>query len=92
MLPHSRSLLQTIQTKSEELPTNKVVDSDGDILYSDWSTKIIYEVMNEHSKEMIKLQGWTPINQCVTFTGELLVTICMFNDNQTQSKVVLKVT
>lgn len=57
MLQHSRSLLQTIQTKSEEWPTSKVVDSDGDILYSDGSTKIIYEVMNEHSKRGSNYRG-----------------------------------
>ncbi|XP_065937972.1 E3 ubiquitin-protein ligase TRIM71-like [Magallana gigas] len=80
------SLLQTIQIKSGSCPYDIAVDSDGYLLYSDWSTRSVYKVKNEQTKKLIRLQGWGPSQLCVTSTGDLLVT--MFSDDYIQSKVV----
>ncbi|XP_052679637.1 uncharacterized protein LOC128160367 [Crassostrea angulata] len=80
------SLLQTIKTKSEEWPNDITVDSDGDLLYCDWTDGTVNKVKNDQTKELIRLQGWRPGNLCVTSTGDLLVT--MYSDDDTQSKVV----
>uniref|UniRef100_K1Q8T4 Uncharacterized protein n=1 Tax=Magallana gigas TaxID=29159 RepID=K1Q8T4_MAGGI len=79
-------LLHTLKTKSGNWPNDITADIEGDILYCDWSTKTIYEVKNEQTEELIRLQGWMPCQLCVTFTGDLLVT--MYSDDYTQSKVV----
>ncbi|XP_065929426.1 tripartite motif-containing protein 2 isoform X2 [Magallana gigas] len=80
------SLLQTIQTKSDNFPKDITVDYDEYLLYSDWSTKTVYKVKNGKKEKLIRLQGWVPCNLCVTSNGDLLVT--MFSDDKTQSKVV----
>ncbi|XP_065937980.1 E3 ubiquitin-protein ligase TRIM71-like [Magallana gigas] len=80
------SLLHTIQTKSDSFPYGIAVDSDGYLLYSDWSPRTVNKVRNGQTEELIRLQGWRPGNLCVTSTGDLLVT--MFSVDYTQSKVV----
>nr|XP_034305023.1 uncharacterized protein LOC109620410 [Crassostrea gigas] len=80
------SLLQTIKTKSEEWPNDIAVDSGGNLLYCDGTDRTVNIVKNGQTEVLIKLQGWKPINLCVTSTGDLLVT--MYSDDWTQSKVV----
>nr|XP_034305028.1 uncharacterized protein LOC117682141 [Crassostrea gigas] len=80
------SNLQTIKTKSEKLPNDIAVDSDGNLLYCDGTDGTVNKVKNGEIEELITLPEWTPINLCVTSTGDLLVT--MFSDDKTQSKVV----
>ncbi|XP_062582198.1 uncharacterized protein LOC134243967 [Saccostrea cucullata] len=80
------SLMKTIQTKSGRMPNDIAVTDDGDLLYSDWSNGTVYKVRNGQTEEVIKLQGWTPINLCVTSSGHLLVTMC--SDDKNKSKVV----
>lgn len=72
-------LLHTIRTKSGKLPKVLAVDSEGDLVYSDGITKAVNRVMNEKTKELIKLQGWVPSSLCVTYSGEKLIT--MFSDD-----------
>ncbi|XP_065937905.1 tripartite motif-containing protein 2-like [Magallana gigas] len=79
------SLLQTIGTKSGQMPNDIVVNSDGDLLYSDWKARTVNKVKNGQIEELIRIQGWTPGNLCVTSTGDLLVT--MHSDDEIQSKV-----
>uniref|UniRef100_A0A8W8MAX8 Tripartite motif-containing protein 2 n=1 Tax=Magallana gigas TaxID=29159 RepID=A0A8W8MAX8_MAGGI len=79
-------LLQTIQTKSGEHPGDITIDYEEYLLYSDWVTMKVYKVKNGKTEVLIRLQGWMPINLCVTSTGDLLVT--MFSVDYTQSKVV----
>uniref|UniRef100_K1S2F6 Tripartite motif-containing protein 3 n=1 Tax=Magallana gigas TaxID=29159 RepID=K1S2F6_MAGGI len=79
-------LLQTIQNKSRKFPSNIAVDSDGDLLYISVITRTVYNVKNGQTEELIRIQEWTPVNMCITSTGDLLVT--MYSDDLTQSKVV----
>ncbi|XP_022290397.2 uncharacterized protein LOC111102033 [Crassostrea virginica] len=79
-------LQKTIKTKSGIRPDDIAVYSDGALVYSDASTRTVYKVKNDQTEEIIRLQGWTPIQLCVTSSGDLLVT--MFSDDYTQSKVV----
>ncbi|XP_055999600.1 uncharacterized protein LOC125655527 [Ostrea edulis] len=80
------TVINTIKTKSGEWPRDIAVTSDGDLVYSDWATKTVNQVKSGHTEEVIRLQGWRPINLCVTSSSDLLVT--MFSDDETQSKVV----
>uniref|UniRef100_A0A8W8LTG1 Tripartite motif-containing protein 3 n=1 Tax=Magallana gigas TaxID=29159 RepID=A0A8W8LTG1_MAGGI len=80
------SLLQTIKQKSGNFPNDIAVDSNGDLIYTSGPTKTVNKVKNGQIEELIRLPEWTPINLCVTSTGDLLVT--MFSDDETQSKVV----
>ncbi|XP_078340728.1 tripartite motif-containing protein 3-like [Crassostrea virginica] len=77
---------KTIQTKSGEMPRDIAVDRDGALLYNDRITKTVYKIKNGQTGEIITLQRWTPINLCVTFSGDLLVT--MYRADRTQSKVL----
>nr|XP_034305030.1 uncharacterized protein LOC117682143 [Crassostrea gigas] len=79
------SLIQLIHTKSGKFPNDLAVDSDGDLLYSDWKARSVYKAKNEEETELVKLQGWKPGKLCVTSTGDLLVT--MFSNDETQFKV-----
>ncbi|XP_052678847.1 uncharacterized protein LOC128159706 [Crassostrea angulata] len=79
-------LLQTIKQKSGNFPNDIAVDSNGDLLYSNWQTRTVYKVKNERTEELTRLQGWKPSKLCVTSTGDLLVT--MYSDDKTKSKVV----
>nr|XP_034306453.1 uncharacterized protein LOC117682593 isoform X2 [Crassostrea gigas] len=77
--------LHTILTKSGSHPDDIAVDSDGNLLYSDSTTSRVYKVKSGQTEELIRLQGWKPVNLCVTSTGDLLVT--MYNV-KAQFKVV----
>ncbi|XP_022323869.2 uncharacterized protein LOC111124896 [Crassostrea virginica] len=79
-------LQKTTKTKSGNVPLDIAVYSDGALLYSDGITRTVYKVKNDQTEEIIRLQGWIPINLCVTSSGDLLVT--MHSDDKTQSKVV----
>nr|XP_022287130.1 uncharacterized protein LOC111099914 [Crassostrea virginica] len=79
-------LHKTIKTKSGIGPNGIAVYSDGALMYSDGRTRTVYEVKNDQTEEIIRLQGWIPTNLCVTSSGDLLVT--MLSDDNTQFKVV----
>ncbi|XP_062593771.1 uncharacterized protein LOC134255271 [Saccostrea cucullata] len=81
------SLIKKIKTKSGKCPNDIAVTGDGDLMYSDWKTKTVNKVKNGQTEEMIRLQGWVPVNLCVTSSGDLLVTMYSVDD-KTQSKVV----
>ncbi|XP_078326766.1 uncharacterized protein LOC111124947 [Crassostrea virginica] len=79
-------LQKTIKSKSGEWPNDIAVVRDGALLYIDWKTSTVYKVKNDQTEEIIRIQGWIPIYLCVTFSGDLLVT--MHSEDKTQSKVV----
>eukprot|EP00105_Crassostrea_gigas_P017846 XP_011435777.1 PREDICTED: uncharacterized protein LOC105334142 [Crassostrea gigas] len=80
-------LLHTVSNKSKQWPSDIAVDSDGNLLFSDWTSRTVNKVNNGQIEELIRLQGWRPGYLCVTSNGDLLV--IMFSDDETQSKVVL---
>ncbi|XP_052677682.1 uncharacterized protein LOC128158765 [Crassostrea angulata] len=80
------SLVRTFKIKSEEMPNDIAVNSDGNLLYCDGTDGTVNIVKNGQTEELIRLPEWTPTQLCVTSTGDLLVT--MFSDDETQSKVV----
>lgn len=61
------------------------VDNYENLLYSELETKTVNKMNNRQTTELIRLQGWTPNQLCVTSTSDLLVT--MHSDDKTQSKV-----
>ncbi|XP_061175869.1 uncharacterized protein LOC133184806 [Saccostrea echinata] len=80
------SLIKAIKPKSGGLPSDIAVTSDGDLMYSGGITGTVNKVKNGQTEDVIRLQGWRPINLCITSSGDLLVT--MYSDDETQSKVV----
>eukprot|EP00105_Crassostrea_gigas_P034991 XP_019919139.1 PREDICTED: uncharacterized protein LOC109617450 [Crassostrea gigas] len=82
------NLLLTIKPKLGVYPNNIAVDNDGDLLYSDLSTRAVYKVTDGQTEALIRLQGWVPNQLCFTSTGDLLVT--MYSDDlyASQSRVV----
>ncbi|XP_065929928.1 uncharacterized protein [Magallana gigas] len=79
-------LLHTVSNRSEQRPNDIAVDRDGNLLFIDGKSGTVNKVNNGQTEELIRLQGWRPINLCVTSNGDLLVT--MVSDDFTQSKVV----
>ncbi|XP_065929368.1 uncharacterized protein [Magallana gigas] len=79
-------LLHTVSNKSKQRPNDIAVDSDGNLLFSDGTSRTVNKVNNGQREELIRLRGSTPCDLCVTSNGDLLVT--MFSDGETQSKVV----
>eukprot|EP00105_Crassostrea_gigas_P007125 XP_011421272.1 PREDICTED: uncharacterized protein LOC105323897 [Crassostrea gigas] len=79
-------LLHTVSNKSEKWPNDIAVDSDGNLLFSDWTSRTVNKVKNGQIEELIRLRGWGPSKLCVTSNGDLLVTLISGNDYQ--SKVV----
>jgi hypothetical protein len=89
------TVINTIKTESREWSADVAVTRDGDLMYTDTTTKTVNKVKhgqtgnkvkNIQTEEVIQLQGWKPVNLCATSSGDLLVT--MFSDAETQSKVV----
>jgi hypothetical protein len=80
------TLISSINTKSGERPGDIAVTNDGELVYSDGRTKTVYKAKRGQTEEVIRLQGWVPKQLCVTSSGDTLVT--MYNDDETQSKVV----
>uniref|UniRef100_K1Q062 Tripartite motif-containing protein 3 n=1 Tax=Magallana gigas TaxID=29159 RepID=K1Q062_MAGGI len=80
------SLQQIIVTKSGEVPFDIAVDIGGDLLFSDGIVGTVNKVKNGQIEELIELQGWMPCQLCVTSNNDLLV--AMYNDDETESKVV----
>ncbi|XP_055998948.1 uncharacterized protein LOC125655126 [Ostrea edulis] len=80
------TVINAIKTKTTERPCDIAVTGDGDLVYSDRTTKTVNKVKSGQTEEMIRLQGWKPGNLCVTPSGDLLVTV--YSDAKTQSKVV----
>ncbi|XP_065938011.1 uncharacterized protein [Magallana gigas] len=82
------SLVDTLYTISGTFPYDIIVDTDEDLYFSDGVMKSVHKlnIKKGHGIELIRLQGWTLGELCVTSTGDLLVTMC--SDDNTQSKVV----
>lgn len=79
-------LHKTIKTKSEIRPSDLAIDNGGDLLYCDGIDRTVNRVKTDQTRELIRLQGWVPVNVCVTLSSDLLV--IMFNDDRTECKVV----
>ena len=79
-------LLESIQTKSGNAPTDIAVAQNGDLVYADFFDKSINIIKNKQIRLLVKLRGWKPLNLCITSSGDLLVS--MVSIDRKQSKVV----
>ncbi|XP_061187659.1 uncharacterized protein LOC133195748 [Saccostrea echinata] len=80
------SVKKTVKTKSGDYPYDITLTDDGDLVYTDGTTRTVNKVRNGQIEEVIRLQNWIPKQLCVTSSGDLLIT--MYSDDKTQSKVV----
>ncbi|XP_061186697.1 E3 ubiquitin-protein ligase TRIM71-like [Saccostrea echinata] len=80
------SLIKTITKRSGGWPSDIAITRDGELVYSEGKKGTVNKVKNRQTEEVIKLQGWTPLNLNVTSSGDLLVTMC--SEDGTQSKFV----
>lgn len=80
------SLLQTIKTRSGFWPKDIAVDSNGDLLYCDSVIGTVYKVKNGRSEELIRLLGWRPSQLCVSYSGDLIVSVTSVDE--IHSKVI----
>ncbi|XP_062619444.1 uncharacterized protein LOC134281005 [Saccostrea cucullata] len=76
------SLLKSITTKPWKRPRDISLTKSGDLVYCDGNVNI---VKNEKIEEVIRLKKWRLSGVCITYQGDLLVTM---HDNNKQSKVV----
>ncbi|XP_078340616.1 uncharacterized protein LOC111108839 [Crassostrea virginica] len=77
---------KTINTKGNDWPRDLVGDKNGALLYSEWLSRTVNKVQNDQTEVIITLQGWHPLNLCVSTSGDLLVT--MHSDDKSKAKVV----
>ncbi|XP_062602405.1 tripartite motif-containing protein 55-like [Saccostrea cucullata] len=78
------SLLKSIRTKSREWPTDITVTKSGDLVYTDSNDGTVNIVKNKKIKEVIRLQNWRPKGVCSTSSGDLLVIMDSYDDEQTK--------
>lgn len=78
--------MRTIRTKSEGIPNDIFVTRAETLVYCDNSVNTLNKIKDGKIEEIIKIQGWRPINLCVTSTDDFLVS--MYNEDKTQSMVV----
>nr|XP_022304125.1 E3 ubiquitin-protein ligase TRIM36-like [Crassostrea virginica]XP_022304126.1 E3 ubiquitin-protein ligase TRIM36-like [Crassostrea virginica] len=77
-------LLKSIQTKSGNAPEDIAVTRSGGLVYADYSYRSINLVSGTQIQTLITLRGWGPRRLCSTSTGDLLVIMTSYDDEQTK--------
>ncbi|XP_061185737.1 tripartite motif-containing protein 2-like [Saccostrea echinata] len=73
------SLQCSVQTETGTSPYDIAVAGSGELVYTDVNRKTVYMMKNSQIEEIIRLNQWTPLNVCITSSGDLLVTMSSAN-------------
>lgn len=78
--------LDSVRTQSENVPRDIAVSRIGDLLYTDYFARCVNLVNGKTTRQLIKLDGWSPHGVCCTHSDDILVS--MRSDDNKQTKVV----
>nr|XP_034310821.1 uncharacterized protein LOC117684116 [Crassostrea gigas] len=79
-------LLESIRTKSEQMPRDITVSKNGNLVYTDFFDRTVNILKNKQISEVMRFQRWRPLRVNSTVSGDLLVT--MVGDKKKRTKVV----
>ena len=72
--------LQSVQTESGNCPEAIAVTQSGNLMYADYLENSINLVSGAQIQTLITLREWKPIGLCITFSGDLLVSMINFEN------------
>lgn len=78
--------LKSIQTKSQNEPSDIALMKNGDLMYADHHNQTVNIVKGKEIEEVMKLIEWIPLSISVTTSGDLLV--MMNSDSNKQARIV----
>lgn len=79
-------LLDSIKTKSWNVPSDIALSVSEDLVYTDYYDRSVNVIKGNRIEKVVKLLTWRPLNVCSTLSGDLLVTL--IRDDKKQSQIV----
>ncbi|XP_062591526.1 uncharacterized protein LOC134253019 [Saccostrea cucullata] len=73
------SVQETITSTCRNHPTDISVSNEGHLLYTDFENQIINDV-HETTAQITTPRLWKPVGLCCTESGDVLVSMCTFNE------------
>lgn len=79
-------LLDSIKTKSWNVPSDIALSVSEDLVYTDYYDRSVNVIKGNRIEKVVKLLTWRPLNVCSTLSGDVLVTL--IRDDKKQSQIV----
>lgn len=77
-------LVKTIKTDSGTMPMDVAVTKNGDLIYTDPGNSTVNIVTNTQRNVVIRLKEWTPSFICCSSSGDFMVVMDNFDEEQTK--------